>query len=87
MRGFFKLITIGNEVRYGMELAWKMFNSFALQHFLCIRHWPVLQLASLLGLLGLLGLSVLVLEPRMHQALRCLGVSALDSRRTRTRSW
>jgi hypothetical protein len=62
--------------------AWKMFNSFALQHFLCIRRWPALMLRSLLGLLGVLSLSAPVLEPRMRR----LGASALDSRR-RTRSW
>jgi hypothetical protein len=60
-----------------------MFNSFALQHFLCIRHWLALMLRSLLGLLGVLSLSAPVLELRMRR----LRASALDSQRRRTRSW
>jgi len=74
-----------SEMRYAMvwSSAWKMFNSFALQHFLCIRHRPALMPPSLLSLLGMLSLSAPALELRM----RHLGASALDSRRRRMRSW
>jgi len=60
--------------------AWKMFNSFALQHFLCIRYQLALMLRSLLGLLDVLSLLALVLELRMRR----LRASALDSQRRRT---
>jgi hypothetical protein len=65
-------------MRYAMvwSSAWKMFNSFALQHSLYICHRLALMLPSLLSLLGVLSLPVPVLELRMRR----LGASALDSR-------
>jgi len=67
MRGFFKLITIGNEVLYGIEFSLEDVQQLYAADFLCVGHRPALMLSSLLGLLGVLSLSASVLEPRMRR--------------------
>jgi hypothetical protein len=82
MRGFFKLITIGNEVRYSMVFSLEDVQQLCAIAFLCICHRLALMLRSLLGLLGVLSLSAPMLKLRMRR----LGASALDSRRRTTQS-